>query len=106
MLVIKAEFDELPGLLQTYVFDWETLAGVVGAHALALGFGCMYNHHNPANLRYVADARESHMKFIAVRDIAAGEELTINYNAEGGAPTCDDNNWFERHDIELIDDPL
>ncbi len=102
VLVLKGDFDNLPELLKTYVFDWETLAGVPRAQAVALGFGSMYNHGNPANMRYVADARAGVMRYIAVRDIPANEELTINYNAQGGLPEWDDNNWFERFDIALI----
>jgi uncharacterized protein len=103
VLVIKCDFDDLPEAVKTYVFDWETLARVPRTHALALGYGSMYNHSNPANLRYEADAREHQLRFIAAREIRAGEELTINYNAEGGAAECADNNWFERHDIDLLE---
>lgn len=106
VLVIKCDFEDLPALLTTYVFDWETLAGVNGAHAVGLGYASMYNHANPANLRYEADARESLLRFYAVRPIEAGEELTINYNAEGGAPVSTDNNWFERHDVEFVCDEV
>lgn len=102
VLVLKCDFDDLPELLKTYVFDWATLAGVPGSHAVALGFGSMYNHDNPATLCYQADVRAGAMRYVAARDIAAGEELTINYNAEGGVHECDDDNWFERNDIMLI----
>ena len=104
VLVLKCDFDDLPELLKTYVFDWATLAGVPGSHAVALGFGSMYNHDNPATMCYTADARAGVMRYVAARDIAAGEELTINYNAEGGVHECDDDNWFERNDIALIRD--
>lgn len=102
VLVLKGEFDELPELLKTYVFNWESLAGIPGTHAIALGFGSLYNHDNPASLCYRADARAAVMRFVAARDIAAGEELTINYNADGGVNEWPDDNWFERHDIARI----
>ena len=38
----------------------------------------------------------------AVVAIKAGEELTINYNTKGGGPVSDDDNWFERHEVEPI----
>jgi SET domain-containing protein len=104
VLVLKGDFDELPELLKTYVFDWETLTGVPNAHAVALGYGSMYNHANPATMRYEADARRAVMRYVAARDIAPGEELTINYNGLGGVHESADNNWFERFDIALIED--
>lgn len=104
VLVLKGDFDELPELLKTYVFDWETLTGVPNAHAIALGYGSMYNHANPASLCYQADARTAVMRYVAARDIRRGEELTINYSAEGGTNVSDDENWFERFDIALIRD--
>jgi uncharacterized protein len=104
VLVMKTEHEDLPELLKSYVFDWATLAGVPRAQGLALGYGSMYNHANPANLRYVADARESLMRYVAARDIQAGEELTINYNAVGGVHEWPDDNWFERMDITPIGD--
>ncbi|MEI7444699.1 MAG: SET domain-containing protein [Burkholderiales bacterium] len=103
VLVLKTDYDTLPALLKTYVFDWTALTGVPRSQAVALGFGSMYNHDNPANLRYVADPRRNLMRYVAARDIEVGEELTINYNAEGGAHEWhDDDNWFERVGIELI----
>jgi SET domain-containing protein len=104
VLVLKVEHDTLPELLKSYVFDWATLAGVPRAQGLALGYGSMYNHANPANLRYVADGRESLMRYVAVRTIQIGEELTINYNAKGGVHESDDDNWFERMGIEPLRD--
>lgn len=104
VLVLKTDFDLLPKLLKTYVFDWDSLTGLAGRYAVALGYGSMYNHSNPASLQYVADARHGVMRYVAARDIEAGEELTINYNAEGGVPEWDDDNWFERAEIDVIED--
>ena len=103
VLVLKVDYDALPALLKTYVFDWTTLTGVPRSQAVALGYGSMYNHANPANLRYIADARQNVMRYVAVRDIEPDEELTINYNAEGGVHEWDDDNWFERAEIDVID---
>lgn len=49
--------------------------------ALALGFGSMYNHSFDPNARY-DDVGIKQKVFTAVRDIKAGEEVTINYNGE------------------------
>jgi hypothetical protein len=88
--------------MKTLVFDWAVLAGVPGTHALALGYGSMYNSDNPANLRYEADRQRLLLRFVAVRDIAEGEELTVNYNAIGGGATWHDNNWFDRMKIKPV----
>lgn len=103
VLVLKTGFESLPDLLKTYVFNWTALTGVPRGQAVALGYGSMYNHGNPANLRYIADARRNVMRYVAARDIAAGEELTINYNASGGAPESDEDTWFENVGIDVID---
>ena len=97
--------DDVPDSLQTYVFHWSCLAyGDENGNlsALTLGFGSMYNHNNPANMRYEADLENLAMRFIAVEIIEEGTELTINYNTMGGGATCDDDNWFGRHKIEPI----
>ncbi|MCA9060240.1 MAG: SET domain-containing protein-lysine N-methyltransferase [Planctomycetaceae bacterium] len=60
--------------LADYVFEWKK-----NSVALALGFGSLYNHSYSPNARY--DDHGGQMKsFRALRDIAAGEEITINYN--------------------------
>lgn len=60
--------------------------------ALALGCGSLYNHRCPANARFVRDFDAKLMTYLAARDIAPGEEITINY---GGPPDCSDPVWFE-----------
>jgi len=93
----------LPETLKQCIFSWEELAKVPGTRALALGFGSLYNHANPANMRYEADGEQELLRFVAVRDIADGEELTINYNALGGAAEWwADDNWFASHAIQRI----
>lgn len=61
-------------VLASYVFDWGE-----GTVALALGFGSMYNHSYSPNARYDDRGRQTKI-FTALRDIEAGEEVTINYN--------------------------
>ncbi|WP_435021466.1 SET domain-containing protein [Tundrisphaera sp. TA3] len=75
-------------LLAGYVFAWGE-----GQIALVLGFGSIYNHSYKPNARYDDDADEPKAKeYIAIRDIAAGEEITINYN---GSPTSRAKVWFD-----------
>jgi hypothetical protein len=57
--------------LKCRVFDWGALGGKAGETVLALGYGSMYNHGNPANLRYRAihDGSSSALAFTAACDI-------------------------------------
>lgn len=61
-------------VLQNYVFEWGR-----GTVALALGFGSIYNHSYQPNARYDDVGRQTKV-YTALRDIKAGEEVTINYN--------------------------
>jgi uncharacterized protein len=49
--------------------------------ALALGYGSLYNHSYTPNARY-DDEAGALMVYTALRDIQAGEEITINYNGD------------------------
>ncbi len=62
--------------LGTYVFEWGR-----GKLALALGYGSLYNHSYQPNARY-ADLPDRTKLFTAIRNIAAGEEITVNYNGK------------------------
>jgi hypothetical protein len=70
--------------------------------ASALGYGGMYSHANPANLRFAACMDDTAISFVAVRAIASGEELTINYTGAGGDPESDSDNGFRSFGIEPI----
>jgi uncharacterized protein len=62
--------------LAGHCFVWSR--GTVG---LPLGYGALYNHSYAPNAECVDRAPRTKL-FRAVRDIAAGEEITINYNGE------------------------
>ena len=89
VLVLPAE--DLDALAETslagYWFDWTD-----GDAALALGYGSLYNHSFTPNARYFHEHDEGTVVYVALRDIAADEEITINYNAE---PECTDPLWFD-----------
>ena len=72
--------------LGAYVFEWGR-----GTVALALGYGSLYNHSYEPNARYDFSGRRT-MLFVALRKIAAGEEITLNYNGE---PSDRRRVWFE-----------
>lgn len=86
--------------MKVLLFNWSGLAKASG-RALALGYGSLYNSANPSNLRYEADPKLPAIRFIAYRDIAADEELTINYSASGGGVESPDYHWFTEMEIEV-----
>ena len=95
---------QLPPDIRKIVFAWGRLLGLDSPRpAIALGYGSMYNHSNPAGLRCQADAANSILRFIALRDIDADEELTINYNAINAGASSSDQ-WFDDNGVTLIAD--
>jgi|AP12_2_1047962.scaffolds.fasta_scaffold146351_1 uncharacterized protein len=92
-------------LLRTYDFDWQVLAKTSDlTTAIVAGYGGIYNHADPASLRYHADPVAMTLIFRAVHDVDEDQELTINYNARGGGHVWHDNNWFMQENIRLITD--
>jgi SET domain-containing protein len=73
--------------LRGLYFTWED-DGV----ALALGYGSLYNHSWEPNAAYELDYRRGLACFRAVRPIAPGEEVTINYT---GQPDGRGDLWFD-----------
>jgi SET domain-containing protein len=75
-------------VLYNYCFGWGADSEDA---ALALGFGSLYNHSYQPNAIYIKRHAEVMIDFVALRQIAPGEEITINYNGtpEGQAPM-----WF------------
>ena len=48
--------------------------------AIALGYGSIYNHSYEPNATYEKQFDDELIVFIAIKDIAADEEITVNYN--------------------------
>ncbi len=65
-------------LLHDYIFEWQP-AGVEMC-CMALGWVPVYNHSYRSNCEYFMDYDDHAIYIKAMRDIKAGEELTINYN--------------------------
>jgi uncharacterized protein len=71
--------------LACYFYQWDA------RHvAICLGYGSLYNHSFEPTARYVHG--KDQMTFRALREIAAGEEITINYNFH---PKDRTPMWFE-----------
>ncbi len=66
-------------LLHDYIFEW----GINKDQCcMALGYISIYNHSYTSNCEYFMDYDEGCIEIKAVREIDAGEELTINYNGD------------------------
>jgi SET domain-containing protein len=77
-------------LLHDYIFEWNP--GEEKACCMALGWVPLYNHSYASNCEYEMDYDAQVMRIHTVRAVAAGEELTINYNGDwnDAAPV-----WFK-----------
>lgn len=90
--VIVMKEGEMAVLDTTTLYDYYFLWGDdQKLCAVALGFGSLYNHDCPSNSDYHMDFDELTIEIFAVRDIEAGDEITINYHGdpEDASPT-----WF------------
>ena len=77
-------------VLDDYYFDW----GDDGEwFAFALGNGSLYNHSYEPNADYGMDFENKTIDIYCLHDIAAGEEIFINYN---GSPEDRTAVWFEK----------
>ncbi|MEL6971599.1 MAG: SET domain-containing protein [Bacteroidota bacterium] len=76
---------------KTKLHDYYFLWGNKGKSAIALGFGSIYNHSTASNADYNMDLENKSIDIIALNDIAAGQEITINY-MDGGVQESE--LWF------------
>jgi uncharacterized protein len=77
VLVLPAgAIEDISAGIGGYVFEWGR-----GKLALALCYGSLYNHSYRPKACYVDLAGRTKV-FTAIRDIATGEEITVNYNGE------------------------
>jgi hypothetical protein len=102
VVLIKKPYEMLHKELKTFVFYWPVPEGAAARQALALGYGSLYNHANPSNLRYETDGEALVLRLVAATDVERDEELTINYNSDDGAPTSDEDWWFEEKGVKLV----
>ena len=76
-------------VLEVYCFKW---GEQLERPAVALGYGSLYNHAFLPNAQYQRSLALQAIDFVALRDIAAGEEITVNYN---GDPKDQTEVWFD-----------
>jgi len=79
-------------LLHDYIFEWGLQKDQC---AMGLGWIAVYNHSYKSNCEYFMEFDDESMFIKTIRQIEAGEEVTINYNgtAEDGKKV-----WFEVKD--------
>lgn len=65
--------------LHDYIFVWGNNEDQC---CMAQGYVSIYNHAIGSNCEYFMNFDDNTMQIKTVRDIAAGEELTINYNGD------------------------
>jgi uncharacterized protein len=80
--------------LHDYYFLWGEEQNLC---AIALGYGSLYNHSYHPNARYLLDFEQNTIDIYAIRDIEAGEEITVNYNGEPDDPSPV---WFHQPDYK------
>ena len=83
----RAHLDQT--LLHDYIFEWGEERDKC---AMALGLVPIYNHSYASNCEYFMDYEANTIMVKSVRDIKAGEELTINYNGDWNDTTPV---WFD-----------
>ena len=91
VIVLPAE--EIDSLELTELYNYYFAWGPDSKDAaIALGYGSLYNHSYNPNARYYKDFENGLLKYVCIRDIQKGEEITINYNCdpEDKAPV-----WFD-----------
>ena len=75
-------------ILDAYCFKW---GEQLERPAVALGYGSLYNHSFEPNAFYARVPALHAIDFIALRQIAPGEEVKVNYN---GNPYDRTEVWF------------
>lgn len=77
-------------LLHDYIFEWEPNGQKLCC--MAQGYISVYNHSDHSNCEHFMDYEQKTMSIKTIRDIAADEELTINYN---GVWDNKEDVWFK-----------
>ncbi len=92
VIVLTAEDRKIADqtLLHDYIFEWQPDGQPMCC--MALGWIPLYNHAYYSNCEYCMNYEEQTMFIQTIRDIAPGEELTINYNGDWNDQA---KLWFE-----------
>jgi hypothetical protein len=80
-------------ILLFYHYCWGTESTVI-----ACGYGSLYNHSIEPNAVYHKNLETNELIFVAIRQIAAGDEITVNYNGDPQDKTpiiFEGNGWYK-----------
>jgi SET domain-containing protein len=75
--------------LHDYIFEWDAEKKQC---CMAMGYVPVYNHSHTSNCEYEMDFDAETITIKSICDIAAGEELFINYNGDWNDPSPV---WFD-----------
>lgn len=82
--IILLQGKDIPHIKKTelynYYFVWHSPKKVATKIGIALGFGSLYNHSYTPSATYVKKLKENIVAFVAIKNIAKGEEIMVNYN--------------------------
>jgi SET domain-containing protein len=80
--VIVLPASEIDLLSHSVLYEYYFLWGEQRDHcAIALGFGSLYNHSTEPNAEFTPDYGDDTLIYTALKDIPAGEEITVDYQA-------------------------
>jgi len=97
VILLPLKSQPFPAQIRRLVYNWSK------THiALALGYGSLYNHSDQPNLVFTRGEKDLSILFKTLRDIEAGEQLTISYDYLGYGESPRKKSWFEIHKIEKI----
>ena len=99
---LESQNNALPEEIRRITFNWDKTGGCGAEVVLAMGWASLYNSANPSNMTFRASHCNTAMIFTACADIEPGDELTINYDAEGGASYSEVRHWFNARKIDPV----
>ena len=79
---------------KNYWYGWKD-----NLFAIAFGYGSFYNHSDSPNAQSAKKIKDEVIEITALRDIEAGEEITIKYSGFR-------NPWSRKVDFRLADAPV
>lgn len=74
--VLPLGSDECPPSLRDHVLAWGD------GEAIGLGYASMYNHSDDPNAGRIDDTHNNVVHYVALKNISAGEEVTVKYMCE------------------------
>jgi SET domain-containing protein len=91
ILLSEKERDHIANtLLDNYIYPWHEETEDA---CMVLGYGSLINHSYTSNATWKQDYENIRMVYSAVKNIKAGEEITVNYN--GDPNDAKPIEWFE-----------